>query len=164
MGFEYENTLYAQSICPDEINHLDAGLPKLLQTQWGTDGQVFHMGGLGGLPFTGSTGFGAFAAHVPTDGNLFIVFAPHVGIGPGGEVGKYLRDGQSSLSTACGAAIGALSGCGGMTPEDLSVYLKVNFTTLDPTPFAQPCALLQIGWPTCGVCRQVAWCEGEQGY
>jgi hypothetical protein len=84
------------------------------------------MGGLGGLPFTGSTGFGAFAAHVPTDGNLFIVFAPHVGIGPDGEVGKYLRDGQSSLSTACGAAIGALSGCGGMTPEDLSVYLKAG--------------------------------------
>ena len=27
--------------------------------------QVFHMGGLGGIPFTGKTGFAAFSHHVP---------------------------------------------------------------------------------------------------
>jgi len=27
--------------------------------------KVFHMGGLGGIPFTGKTGFAAFSHHVP---------------------------------------------------------------------------------------------------
>jgi hypothetical protein len=38
------------------------------------------MGGLGGLPFVGEVGFGAYAAHVPHNGNLLILFAPHVGV------------------------------------------------------------------------------------
>jgi len=51
------------------------------------------MGGLGGLPFIGKVGFGAYAAHVPKGGNLFVLFAPHVGITPDGTIGKYARDG-----------------------------------------------------------------------
>ena len=31
-------------------------------------GEVFHLGGLAGVPFTGKTGFAAFSHHVP-DGN-----------------------------------------------------------------------------------------------
>ncbi len=46
------------------------------------------MGGLGGLPFVGKTGFKAYSHHVPHDGNLFIVFAPHVGIADDGLIGK----------------------------------------------------------------------------
>ena len=42
------------------------------------------MGGLGGLPFVGKTGFNAYAQHVPKEGNLFILFAPHVGLSPDG--------------------------------------------------------------------------------
>jgi hypothetical protein len=38
------------------------------------------MGGLGGLPFVGKTGFKAYSSHVPKDGHIFILFAPHVGI------------------------------------------------------------------------------------
>jgi hypothetical protein len=51
------------------------------------------MGGLGGIPFIGKVGFGAFSAHVPIGGNLFILFAPHVGVTPDGKIGKYARDG-----------------------------------------------------------------------
>ena len=47
------------------------------------------MGGLGSLPFIGKVGFGAFAAHVPKDGNLVILFGPHVGIGPNGILGDF---------------------------------------------------------------------------
>ena len=39
------------------------------------------------------TGFGAFAAHVPTDGNIVLCFAPHVGIDSNGTIGKVLREG-----------------------------------------------------------------------
>jgi hypothetical protein len=51
------------------------------------------MGGLGGIPFIGKVGFGAFSAHVPKGGNLFIFFAPHVGVTPDGKIGKYAREG-----------------------------------------------------------------------
>lgn len=70
---------------------------------------MFPLGGLAGLPFTGKTGWGAFSAHVPADGNIIVLFAPHVGIDVKGTVGKVLREGQTSSSSACGAAIGALA-------------------------------------------------------
>ena len=50
------------------------------------------MGGLAGIPFVGKVGFGAFYAHIPKDGNLLILFAPHVGIAPDGEIGKFQRE------------------------------------------------------------------------
>ena len=65
------------------------------------------MGGLAGLPFCGKTGWGAFSSHVPKDGNICVLFAPHVGIDSDGQVGFVTRDGQDKSSAACGAAIGA---------------------------------------------------------
>jgi hypothetical protein len=65
---------------------------------------------LGGLPFSGKTGWGAMSSHVPTaDGNIVVMFAPHVGIDRNGVVGSIHRHGQDKNSSACGAAIGALS-------------------------------------------------------
>jgi hypothetical protein len=51
------------------------------------------MGGLGGLPFVGKTGFKAYSSHVPKDGHIFILFAPHVGIAEDGLIGRYSRPG-----------------------------------------------------------------------
>ena len=59
------------------------------------------------MPFAGKMGWTAFSNHVPVDGNILIMFAPHVGIDKNGEVGKVNRKGQVQCSTACGAAIGA---------------------------------------------------------
>ena len=67
----------------------------------------FALGGLGGLPFAGKSGFGAYLHHVPDNGKLLVVFAPHVGIDEIGRVGSLQRDGQAKLSSACGAAVGA---------------------------------------------------------
>lgn len=61
-----ENTLFAQSVCPDEINHEKGDITTLFSAHLG---EVFHMGGLAGIPFTGKTGFTAFSHHVP-DGNI----------------------------------------------------------------------------------------------
>lgn len=69
--------------------------------------QGFALGGLGGLPFAGKSGFGAYLHHVPDDGKLLVLFAPHVGIDEIGRVGSLQRDGQSKVSSACGAAVGA---------------------------------------------------------
>lgn len=36
-----------------------------------------------------------------------MLFAPHVGISPSGVIGKYQRNDQDHVDTACGAAVGA---------------------------------------------------------
>ena len=64
-GFTPENTLFANSTCPDEINRFVTSFEQY----WGEN---FPLGGLAGLPFTGVTGFGAYSHHVPDGGNLFI--------------------------------------------------------------------------------------------
>ena len=76
-GLDGENTLYGQSICPDEINNEKGDLADLMITHWG---ECFPMGGIGGVPYVGKTGFGAYSAHVPKDGHLVILFGPHIGI------------------------------------------------------------------------------------
>merc|ERR550532_3914916 len=104
--FSAENTIYGESTCPDEINHMDCSLGSYLQQDWG---ECFQMGGIGGCPYVGQTGYETLISHAPDDGNVIILFGPHVGIAPNGEVGKYLRIGQSKVSTACGAAIAAFN-------------------------------------------------------
>ena len=68
---------------------------------------MFPLGGLAGLPFTGLTGWGAFSHHVPKDGNIVVLYAPHVGLNTKGVVGKVDRPGQANETSACGASIGA---------------------------------------------------------
>jgi len=107
-GMTPANTLYADSLCPDEINHENGGLPDIMKEYWGA---CFPMGGIGGAPFVGKTGFGAFSNHVPDDGHLLLLFGPHVAVSETGEVGKYARHGQSIESSACGAVIAAYHQC-----------------------------------------------------
>uniref|UniRef100_A0A7S4TBW6 Limiting CO2-inducible protein B/C beta carbonyic anhydrase domain-containing protein n=1 Tax=Alexandrium monilatum TaxID=311494 RepID=A0A7S4TBW6_9DINO len=47
-------------------------------------------------------GFFAMSHNVPEDGHILVVFGPHIGITPDGELGKVLRRGRSAKST-CGA-------------------------------------------------------------
>lgn len=108
LGMNGPNTLYAQSVCPDEINHEPGDITHLFSTHYG---EVFHMGGLAGLPFTGKTGFGAFSHHVPKDGHCLILMAPHIGITESNILGAYTRDGQDGEGAACGAAVAALHHC-----------------------------------------------------
>lgn len=114
-GFSPRNTLFAHSVCPDEVNAKSEELEALLSKRWG---EAFTLGGLAGIPFAGRSGFRAYLHHCPDDGKLLILLAPHVGIaqldaeGTGtstatGRVGALKREGQSKLATACGAAVGA---------------------------------------------------------
>jgi hypothetical protein len=123
-GLGGANTLFAQSVCPDEINHENGDITTLLQAHLG---EVFHLGGLGGIPFAGKTGFAAFSHHIPNNGNLMILFAPHIGISDDMLLGKYDRVGQHSAGSACGAAVGAFKHCCankhiGVTAKDPNDY------------------------------------------
>ena len=86
-------------------------MAKLFAQYWGFNGTYFPLGGIGGAPFVGKTGFGAFSGHVPDNGNVILLFGPHIGISKDGQLGKYLRNGQSCKSTACGTVIGAYRSC-----------------------------------------------------
>lgn len=105
MGYTKANTLFAASTCPDEVNYKEGELIELMSKRWG---EIFQLGGLGGVPFVGKAGFGAYAHHAAeVDGKMLIVFAPHVGVEYDGKVGALRRANQEEVSTACGAAIGA---------------------------------------------------------
>jgi len=102
-----ETVLFAQSICPDEINHDRDGLMARLAACWGERGEAFPMGGLGGAPHVGKTGFTAFSHHVPDHGHILILFGPHIAISEEGQLGKFRRAGQMHHSPACGAVLAA---------------------------------------------------------
>lgn len=122
-GFTPANTLLGHSVCSDEINNRKEQLIPLIVDRWG---EGFALGGLAGLPFAGKSGFGAYLHHVPDEGKLLVVFAPHVGIDQEGRIGGLQRDGQTAVSSACGAAIGAYKALQSQkaTPQDPLLVLE----------------------------------------
>lgn len=102
LDLEPRQVMLADSICSDDVNSIQ--YPARTQEFLGP----FKMGGLDGFPFTGLTGMGAFASHVPDDGAVFIYYGPHIGITKEGTIGEIHRLGQSKNSGCCGAAKGAL--------------------------------------------------------
>lgn len=129
-------TLWATSICSDEINHSF----DRLGSKFAGSGP-FLFGGISGLPFAGQTGFSAFKSHIPDNGSAVIFFGPHIGFTESGEIGKVCREGQSEPSGCCGSILGALNTLVHDNPSDLtdaSDYqqsrvknvLKEHFSTL----------------------------------
>ena len=103
LDLEPRQVMLADSICSDDVNSIQ--YPARTQEFLGP----FKMGGLDGFPFTGLTGMGAFASHVPDDGAVFVYYGPHVGVSKNGAFGEIHRFGQSKNSGCCGAAKGALN-------------------------------------------------------
>ncbi len=103
LDLEPSQVMMADSICSDDVNSIQ--YPARIQEFLGP----FKMGGLDGFPFTGLTGMGAFASHVPDEGAVAIYYGPHIGITKDGTIGEIHRHGQSKNSGCCGAAKGALN-------------------------------------------------------
>ncbi len=102
LDLEPAQVMFADSICSDDVNSIQ--YPARALEFLGP----FKMGGLDGFPFTGLTGMGAFASHVPDDGAVYIYYGPHIGISKDGTIGEIHRLGQNKNSGCCGAAKGAL--------------------------------------------------------
>jgi hypothetical protein len=108
--FTRTNTLFGTSVCPDEINNKPTkSLPAALQAALTDLNGVFHLGGLAGLPFMGNSGMKAFLSHCPTNGKVFIMYGPHVGITDDGTVGRVERVGLTTPSLDCDTTLKALS-------------------------------------------------------
>ncbi len=95
--------IWGTSICSDEVNNTF----NFLNHRFVGPG-AFRFGGISGLPFTGKTGYKAFASHIPENGGAFIVYGPHIGISKEGTVGEIAREGQSHHTTCCGSIITGL--------------------------------------------------------
>jgi hypothetical protein len=103
LDLEPAQIMLADSICSDDVNSIQ--YPARAHEFLGP----FKMGGLDGFPFTGLTGMGAFASHVPDEGAVFVYYGPHIGISKDGAIGEIHRFGQHKNSGCCGAAKGALN-------------------------------------------------------
>ncbi len=103
LDLEPTQVMLADRICSDDVNSIQ--YPARAHEFLGP----FKMGGLDGFPFTGLTGMGAFASHVPDEGAVFIYYGPHIGISKQGVIGEINRLGQHKVSGCCGAAKGALA-------------------------------------------------------
>ncbi|CAN5202043.1 hypothetical protein BH23BAC3_BH23BAC3_16180 [soil metagenome] len=102
--FDIKKTILATSVCSDEIIRSATNFRDYVSLN-----MPFQLGGLAGFPFTGLTGFGAFAAHVPDDGCAIILYGPHIGISGNKVLGKVVRTGQQLETTCCGALVGAVN-------------------------------------------------------
>lgn len=109
LGFDTSHVLYANALCPDEVNRKGPWWDLLLGAQ---SKMTFNLGGLGGLPAVGKTGFEACASHASDTADkaaIFVVCGSHVGVDCNGCVGAVVRERQAKRSSpCCGAACAAL--------------------------------------------------------
>lgn len=97
-NFDFKKTILGTSVCSDEIVRTATNFRDYLDNE-----SPFSLGGLGGFPFTGITGFIAFSGHIPDNGFAIIEYGPHIGVSKNGSVGSVKRSGQASETTCCGA-------------------------------------------------------------
>ena len=103
LDLETSQIMLADSICSDDVNSIQ--YPSRAHEFLGP----FKMGGLNGFPFTGLTGMGAFASHVPDEGAVFVYYGPHIGVSKNGAIGEIHRVGQTKkyrLLRSCQRSIG----------------------------------------------------------
>ena len=134
------NALFAHSSCSDEIIHMPG---KLINQFTNYFGASFKMGGLGGIYFGGQVSFNAYASHASdidggiANGDLFILYGPHVGISDTGVIGLVNRFNQKHESTCCGALIGGYNvACPNnkefTDDQEIQYDTKVDIANIDP--------------------------------
>lgn len=105
-NFTEDNTLLATSLCCDEVN-------RDLEDEFrAIYGQNYSFGGIAGFPFGGVTAFGSLlhhTPHYPEQGNVVIVYGPHVGVDYDGVVGKVNRKGHKGSGSCCNTAIASMA-------------------------------------------------------
>jgi hypothetical protein len=103
----------AVSVCRDELTQ---GFLAEVGARWG---RPFALGGLGGLPSLGRTGWQACLSHVPDiggRGHLLVVGMPHIGLDPDLRPGRTLRPNQAEATPTCGALTALFASLSAPTP------------------------------------------------
>jgi hypothetical protein len=104
--FSVDSTLTMVSSCRDELTH---PLPLAVSERMDLS---FNLGGLGGMPSLGRTGWQAALSHVPNAGgrgHVVVIGMTHIGFGPDGTAGESLRRHQDHATSTCGALVAIFS-------------------------------------------------------
>jgi len=116
-GYTPDNIVLSNSICSDDVDGpIYSDISNIGQTPASQNQFLgaFMSGGLSGYPHTGMLGIQAWGSHVTstTNGGLFMINMPHIGISRAGEVGRIWRRGktqaQSLTDNTCGAVATAI--------------------------------------------------------
>ena len=116
-GYTPDNVVLSESICSDDIDGpVYADIQNIGQTPASQNDFLgpFMSGGLSGYPHTGILGIQAWGSHITntTNGALFFINTPHIGISQVGNVGRVWRRGktqaQSLTDNTCGAVATAI--------------------------------------------------------
>lgn len=124
--FDLTKTLLATSVCSDEIIRSATNFREFL-----TYSHPFSLGGLAGIPFSGLTGFKAFASHIPDNGSAIILYGPHIGVSEYGTVGIVERVGQSQPSTCCGALKASVDGLSDKNASSADTDLDYQMSVIE---------------------------------
>jgi hypothetical protein len=117
-GYTPDNVVLSESICSDDIDGpVYADIQNIGQTPASQNDFLgpFMSGGLSGYPHTGILGIQAWGSHITntTNGALFFINTPHIGISQVGNVGRVWRRGktqaQSLTDNTCGAVATAIA-------------------------------------------------------
>ena len=117
-GYTPNNVVLSESVCSDDIDGpIYSDIQNIGQTPPSQNDFLgpFMSGGLSGYPHTGILGIQAWGSHITntTNGALFFINMPHIGISQTGNVGRIWRRGktqaQSLTDNTCGAVATAIT-------------------------------------------------------
>ena len=117
-GYTPDNVVLSESVCSDDIDGpIYSDIQNIGQTPSSQNDFLgpFMSGGLAGYPHTGILGIQAWGSHITntTNGALFFINMPHIGISQSGNVGRIWRRGktqaQSLTDNTCGAVATAIT-------------------------------------------------------
>jgi hypothetical protein len=117
-GYNPDNIVLSDSICSDDVDGpVYSDISNIGQTPASQNQFLgaFMSGGLAGYPHTGILGIQAWGSHVTTttNGGLFMINMPHIGISRAGKVGRIWRRGKTKAQfltdNTCGAVATAVA-------------------------------------------------------
>ena len=117
-GYTPDNVVLSESVCSDDIDGpIYSDIQNIGQTPSSQNDFLgpFMSGGLAGYAHTGILGIQAWGSHITntTNGALFFINMPHIGISQVGNVGRIWRRGktqaQSLTDNTCGAVATAIT-------------------------------------------------------
>jgi len=131
-GYSPNNIVLSDSICSDDVDgpvYIDInniGQTPASQNQFLG---AFMSGGLAGYPHTGILGIQAWGSHVTstTNGGLFMINMPHIGISRIGNVGRIHRRGKTAAQALTDNTCGAVATAIGWVAANGSAPVVGNF-------------------------------------
>jgi hypothetical protein len=131
-GYSPDNIVLSDSICSDDVDGpIYSDISNIGQTPASQNQFLgaFMAGGLAGYPHTGVLGIQAWGSHVTTitDGGLFMVNTPHIGISRSGNVGRIWRRGKTEVQSLTDNTCGAVATAVNWVASNIVAPVAANF-------------------------------------